>query len=211
MDGEAASAKEKIVNAAIKIFSQCGYEKTSTNQIAAEAGVSKGLVFHYFSTKKELFLSVYRQAVLIYIMEICEKLDPDQRDFLLRIQALILLKFELMKKHPDIFDFIKTAYLETSLQVKEEIAALNRDLLDQSFGLVYENIDYSLFKPDLDRKSALATMLYTLEKWSENFVRQNADKEWNSLSAKEILDALAPFLSLFRVSFYKEDSYGKCD
>ena len=211
MDGEAASAKEKIVNAAIKIFSQCGYEKTSTNQIAAEAGVSKGLVFHYFSTKKELFLSVYRQAVLIYIMEICEKLDPDQRDFLLRIQALILLKFELMKKHPEIFDFIKTAYLETSLQVKEEIAALNRDLLDQSFGLVYENIDYSLFKPDLDRKSALATMLYTLEKWSENFVRQNADKEWNSLSAKEILDALAPFLSLFRVSFYKEDSYGKCD
>jgi len=211
LDGEAASAKEKIVNAAIKIFSQCGYEKTSTNQIAAEAGVSKGLVFHYFSTKKELFLSVYRQAVLIYIMEICEKLDPDQRDFLLRIQALILLKFELMKKHPEIFDFIKTAYLETSLQVKEEIAALNRDLLDQSFGLVYENIDYSLFKPDLDRKSALATMLYTLEKWSENFVRQNADKEWNSLSAKEILDALAPFLSLFRVSFYKEDSYGKCD
>ncbi len=211
MDGEAASAKEKIVNAAIKIFSQCGYEKTSINQIAAEAGVSKGLVFHYFSTKKELFLSVYRQAVLIYIMEICEKLDPDQRDFLLRIQALILLKFELMKKHPEIFDFIKTAYLETSLQVKEEIAALNRDLLDQSFGLVYENIDYSLFKPDLDRKSALATMLYTLEKWSENFVRQNADKEWNSLSAKEILDALAPFLSLFRVSFYKEDSYGKCD
>ena len=211
MDWEDASAKNKIINAAIKIFSQYGYEKASTNQIAAEAGISKGLIFHYFGTKKELFLSVYQQAVEIYLIEICEKIDPDQRDFLLRIQALIPLKFELMKKHPEIFNFIKTAYLETAHQVKEEIAALNRKSLDQNFDIVYENIDYSLFKPNIDLKSALSTMLFTLEKWSENFVRQEANSEWNSLQAVEILSALEPFLSLFRVCFYKEDSHGKCD
>jgi len=54
-------------------------------------------------------------------------------------------------------------------------------------------------------------MLFTLEKWSENFVRQEADSEWNSLQAVEILSALEPYLSLFRVCFYKEDSHGKCD
>jgi len=205
------SSKDKIVNAAIKVFSQHGYEKASTNQIAAEAGISKGLIFHYFGNKKKLYLSVYRQAVEIYIKEICEKIDPKQRDFLLRTQALICLKFDLMKKHPEIFDFIKSAYLETSYQVKEEVAALNRILLDQSFGIVYENIDYSMFKPDIDVKSALSTMTFTLEKWSENYVRQAAVRELNSLRADEVLSALEPFLTLFRVSFYKEDSYAECD
>lgn len=46
--------KQKIFDAAIKLFESQGYFATSIEQITAEAGVSKGLVYHYFKSKEEL-------------------------------------------------------------------------------------------------------------------------------------------------------------
>ncbi len=46
--------KQKLFDAAIKLFETQGYFATSIEQITAEAGVSKGLVYHYFKSKEEL-------------------------------------------------------------------------------------------------------------------------------------------------------------
>ena len=48
------NGKQKIFNAAIKLFESQGYFATSIEQITSEAGVSKGLVYHYFKSKEEL-------------------------------------------------------------------------------------------------------------------------------------------------------------
>lgn len=37
-----------IINAALRVFSQYGYKKSPMNEIAAEAGISKSLLFYYF-------------------------------------------------------------------------------------------------------------------------------------------------------------------
>ncbi len=46
--------KQKLFNAAINLFESQGYFATSIEQITIEAGVSKGLVYHYFNSKEEL-------------------------------------------------------------------------------------------------------------------------------------------------------------
>src|SRR5690625_358370 len=51
--------KEKqnsIIDSALKIFAKHGYRKTSISDIAKSAGISKAMVFHYFGTKKDLYL-----------------------------------------------------------------------------------------------------------------------------------------------------------
>lgn len=47
--------REQIIRAAMKNFSKNGYRKTVMDEIVADAGVSKGLVFHYFESKKALY------------------------------------------------------------------------------------------------------------------------------------------------------------
>ena len=54
-----AERQKTIINGAMKCFSIHGYEKASMADIANEAGVSKALLFHYFETKKELFLYLW--------------------------------------------------------------------------------------------------------------------------------------------------------
>lgn len=44
----------KILDAAFRLMSQNGYESTSISQIAKEAGISKGLMYNYFSSKEDL-------------------------------------------------------------------------------------------------------------------------------------------------------------
>ncbi|WP_456273306.1 TetR/AcrR family transcriptional regulator [Bacillus sp. AK031] len=51
--------KNKILNAAEKLFKEVGFEKTTTNQIAKEAGVASGTAFNYFDTKAEILLAVF--------------------------------------------------------------------------------------------------------------------------------------------------------
>ena len=56
------SKKEKIFDAALKLFSEKGYENTSVTEIIEEAGVSKGLVYHHFKNKGELLREIFQLA-----------------------------------------------------------------------------------------------------------------------------------------------------
>lgn len=48
--------QNEITHAALREFSRYGYDLASTNRIVAEAGISKGVLFKYFSNKESLFL-----------------------------------------------------------------------------------------------------------------------------------------------------------
>lgn len=53
------SEKEiKIICAAIEIFSEKGFQATTTNEIAKKANVAEGTIFRYFKTKKDLLLAI---------------------------------------------------------------------------------------------------------------------------------------------------------
>ncbi len=52
--------KKKLFDAALKLFAAQGYFATTVDQIWAEAGVSKGLVYNYFSSKEELVVALLK-------------------------------------------------------------------------------------------------------------------------------------------------------
>ncbi|MFE5321978.1 TetR/AcrR family transcriptional regulator [Paenibacillus sp. NPDC056579] len=55
--------KEQIMAAALKVFARRGIIGTKMSMIAAEAGISHGLLYHYFQSKDELFTTLVRYAV----------------------------------------------------------------------------------------------------------------------------------------------------
>lgn len=52
-----------IITAAAKLFASQGFEKTTVDEVAAEAGIAKGTIFYNFKTKDEIFLSVLKQGI----------------------------------------------------------------------------------------------------------------------------------------------------
>ena len=58
--------KERILNAALKLFSQQGYHATTTKEIAAESGVAEGLIFYHFGDKRKSAALPCEQFFLCY-------------------------------------------------------------------------------------------------------------------------------------------------
>ncbi|CAG7653841.1 HTH-type transcriptional regulator BetI [Paenibacillus allorhizosphaerae] len=56
--------REQIMGAALKVFARRGIVGTKMSMIAAEAGISHGLLYHYFKSKEELFTTLVRGAMI---------------------------------------------------------------------------------------------------------------------------------------------------
>jgi AcrR family transcriptional regulator len=57
--------RAQILACARRLFGERNYESVSTTELARESGVARGLINHYFGTKRELYLEVIRQLVFI--------------------------------------------------------------------------------------------------------------------------------------------------
>jgi AcrR family transcriptional regulator len=67
--------RREILAAARKLFSERGYSAVSTTELAAEAGVARGLINHYFGTKRDLYVEVVREMVRFRSQPVPEYID----------------------------------------------------------------------------------------------------------------------------------------
>ena len=85
--------KRIIMDAALKVISEKGYHGTSIASIAKESGVSKGLMYNYFSSKEELLVGIMKDGYsrIFEKFVINEKLTPEEN-----VMQLISLTFDVM-------------------------------------------------------------------------------------------------------------------
>jgi|BarGraNGADG00212_1021973.scaffolds.fasta_scaffold27597_1 AcrR family transcriptional regulator len=62
---EPDTRREQILDCAVRLFGERPYAAVSTTDIARDAGVARGLLNHYFGTKRDLYLEVVRKMVLL--------------------------------------------------------------------------------------------------------------------------------------------------
>jgi AcrR family transcriptional regulator len=62
---EPDARREQILECAVRLFGERPYASVSTTDIAREAGVARGLLNHYFGTKRDLYLEVVRAMVVL--------------------------------------------------------------------------------------------------------------------------------------------------
>ena len=62
MGNDRENRKNQILNAAFEVFVKKGYSKTTMDDIVLASKLSKGALYHYYGSKKELFLSLIDQG-----------------------------------------------------------------------------------------------------------------------------------------------------
>ena len=137
-------SKEKILQAAITEFSASGYDKVTMENICTRHGISKGLMYHYYSGKDDLFLLCVQnmyQMMQQYLEENMAELE--KKDALHALKEFWMLRESFFGEHPPFKNIFENALLRTPPHLFEKIEeirgpieALNRQFLHRTIGKI---------------------------------------------------------------------------
>lgn len=154
--------RQIIEDAALAAFGDTGYAKTSVRDIAAAAGISKAMVFHYFGTKRQLYDYLLDLCVRTLMAELKKHFDRSVTDFFARIRMATNIKLAAMRAHPAILRFLIRAYSETDPEVRPDTQRVFSFGETERFRseLVMKDADVSKFKPGVDSAQVLELLVY---------------------------------------------------
>lgn len=137
-------SKEKILQAAITEFSASGYDKVTMENICTRHGISKGMMYHYYSGKEDLFLLCVQnmyQMMQQYLEENMAELE--KKDALHALKEFWMLRESFFGEHPPFKNIFENALLRTPPHLFEKIEeirgpieALNRQFLHRTIGKI---------------------------------------------------------------------------
>ena len=196
--------KNAIINAALREFARKGYDDASTNVIAKEAGISKPLMFHYVNNKKDFFLFLFDYCVEILQGEYFDKVELSERDLLERLRKTSILKIEVIKKHPWIFDFIKMNVLMESEEIDGDLKQRKKSIEQKSLTKYYGDIDLSKFRDNLDIEMTKQLIFWAVGGYAEGIVERLRNSSMESIDLEDIHKEFDKYLNELRKAYYKE-------
>lgn len=195
--------QDRIINAAIKEFAQKGYDKASTNEIVKEAGISKGLLFHYFQNKNQLYIFLYEHMIDFLLDKIAEKINWDEKDIFVRYRQIALLKIEIYEVYPEMLNFAKSVYKDSSPAIKMDMNRRAKELLEKSFNKLFSDIDFSKFKKGIDIKKAINIINWTIEGFAYQMQEKALSLSLEQIDMEETMNEMEEYLKILRISLYE--------
>lgn len=104
--------QDRMINAALKVFALNGYRHASTDDIVKEAGISKGLLFHYFGSKSGVYEFIYEYSVRYMLLELGTKISRSETDLFEITKQVELARMDAMKGYPYMQHFLNQCDLE---------------------------------------------------------------------------------------------------
>ena len=145
----AKEKQDRMINAALKVFAENGYKGASTDDIVKEAGISKGLLFHYFTNKIGLYSFVYDYSTRYMKLEMTTAVNAKETDFFEIYKQTENAKLQILKNYPYMQEFLNRAMYE---DVSEALLAIEdkRNMLTEFYETIRGQIDFSVFKPEVE-------------------------------------------------------------
>ncbi|KLU60991.1 fatty acid metabolism regulator protein [Peptococcaceae bacterium CEB3] len=190
--------QNKIIDAALTAFGTNGYKKASASDIARAAGISKAMVFHYFGSKKTLYLYLIEFCGATLEAEFNEKLGA-VNDFFDRLKMISGVKISLMKKHPAILSFLTSIYFERDKDVQGDIEAILAKGGSLRNKVAFDGIDTSKFKDNIDI-TLVMKMIYWI---GEGYAAQSAHQP--DIDYDVLAQDMNACFELLKNSLYKEE------
>jgi len=191
--------QDRILNAALRSFGENGYMHAITDDIAASAGISKGLLFHYFHNKRELLQYVYEYSIRFVRQKMSEHNLVAEKDFFRMMVNTHRAKLEIMHTHPYIFDFLMNIFLRRDQEASEVVNSFNVDFIINQREGILRMIDRSKFKEGVAPEQVLDLVLWSAQGFMDMEFRQG-DGDFEKLSEKYLV-----CLDMMRRQFYKEE------
>ncbi|MGJ0846837.1 transcriptional regulator, TetR family [Tissierella praeacuta DSM 18095] len=179
--------RTEIIEASMKVFSECGFYHGKVEDIAKEAGIGKGTVYEYFGSKKEIF-----QEMLMYMME---AYIEGAKGTVLREEGIRNRLIAILNYHSRFID-IHAHLIERTFfhfenilkEVKQYIQEMNKQIFDFTLQIITEGIETGELG-DIDNKTATIIFLGLMNSSHLKTVIAN-DGSLDNIGNEDIVDMI---------------------
>lgn len=155
--------RQRMLDAAVAEFARGGYLAASTNAMAREAGVAKGLLFHHFGSKDDLLRAAFDHVVERTAAAMMDGLEDLPKDLFERLWVLGMRKLRLFQQDPVAFGFLAVALGETPEALRRELLAKQAARSGPQWAAVLDGLDTSRLRPGVALQDAVETISLLME------------------------------------------------
>ena len=156
----AEEKRRRILDAAVRVFARRGFHASRVGDIAEEAGVAHGLLYHYFSSKDEVLQTVFREnwAELLERFEQVEASDEPADE---KLHGIVKILLRTWRNDPDLVT-VMVREVGRSAQLASQV-----EVIGQGFAVIERVIEQGqsqgVFRAELDPRLASWVVYGSLE------------------------------------------------
>lgn len=194
--------KNQILEVGIEEFSSKGYANANINVIAKNAGISVGLMYKYFSTKEDLFITCISRGMQI-LDEALGEIMVSRDKLLIKAEKLIRATCELSRKNKNYIKLYNEITAERdgeravmlAREIESKTSAIYITAIAQAFasGDVRQDLDPRLFAFFLDNLLTTLQFSFTCEYYKER-LKIYTGVDTDELNDDEIVKQLLKFI-----------------
>lgn len=175
MHRKASEKRKAILDAAVKVFARKGYHGSRVSDIAREAAVAYGLVYHYFTNKEEILVSIFRERWSLFL-DVIRMLDDQKKGTREKLHDIAAFLIDSFRFQPELVEVLTMEVTRNSRFFTES----NLDLFKQAFelveGIIREGQAQHLLRPEADPRMASYVFFGAIETVLTGYVLNTLDK-----------------------------------
>lgn len=146
-----ADKRRLILDAAVRVFARKGFHTCRVGDIAEEAGIAHGLMYHYFASKDEVLATVFRENWRD-LVETFERIESSPEPPLAQLEGIAKTLLRTWRANPELVT-VMVREVARSAQLQEQV-----DEIRAGFATIQRVIERGQadgsFRPDLDARLA---------------------------------------------------------
>ena len=195
--------QDLIRSSAMLEFGENTFKKTSADAIAKRAGVSKGLLFHYFKDKRELYAYLFQYAIDACMEAFNRQMERmsyfGETDFFAALERGHKIKMDMVRRMPGLFRFVMRAYYERDSLLSPHLRKGLNSLLESTSRDFLARMDLYKFKEDIDPWEVIRLLTLTAEGM---MARTGAD---TAEEIETLFQEYKKYADMLKRQFYKEE------
>ncbi|NIR14050.1 MAG: TetR/AcrR family transcriptional regulator [Desulfobacterales bacterium] len=186
--------EEAILEAALKIIKEKGFHRARMSDIAREANISYGLVYHYFKTKDDLFEAIlYRWWDSLF--QLMKDINEDQSDVQMKLRHIIDYFLDTYQDNPALVNIFITEISRSTSNLTADRLEYFKKFMSLTEAIIAEGQRNETLRKDFKARYLTYIFLGALEAFISTMVLADQNIKGNAQKKRIVESILEVFLN----------------
>jgi TetR/AcrR family fatty acid metabolism transcriptional regulator len=185
-----AEKRDRILRAAIRIFSQKGFFNSKVAEIARASGVADGTIYLYFRNKDDLLISLFEEKMGEVVVDVRERISAGS-GALEKLKIFIDNHMDLLEREAGLIEVLQVELRQSSKFLKDYTPVKFFEYLEVISDILEEGKRDGIFRPDLNTGLARRVVFGAMDELARTYILSRKPKFHPSVTADEVYRILS--------------------